>query len=409
MTKHVSRCTPCQIRHRKCDGGQVCQSCVTFGCSELCNGGRKSSGDPTTKRLKSKVIPREQDISQGFILDVKQKRSGSFKHTARPTPIPLTAIENGFLLRHFVESIAPWMDLFDEDSYFGRYVPQMAYSSEIVLSATTTYAAKRLARTRLYPYERAVQICDNCMHLIAACLMSEDEAVLAAVTILSGSELCESHGTEWSSHLDGLHALTTQYRLNGSCGGLRQRVFWIYAREDTLAALMTQSKVRLDPIYWSVSLNPLRDDEKGNASVYLLARAVNFLNDGLDKMVLEDLTEWRKFAFTPLVDSEKDGLKYVFYPTTIQASAMQMYHLANFLLKRDMIYHGHQIIGISNSGMKEEGRIQSVQPLYYVGLFVVDSLERRFVLEELTAIETQLGWGTRYRTDALLDSWGGKP
>lgn len=307
------------------------------------------------------------------------------------------------------------MDLFDERALFGRYVPQIAATSDIVLSAALTYAAKRLAKIGLYPYDKVVQICDESVRRIASSLMTGSDAVLAAITILSGSELFEAHGQEWSSHLGGLHALVTELRLNGSSGGLRQSAFWIYAREDTLAALMTNSRLKLDPLLWSVSpRRAQRDDEKGNESVYLLARVVNYLADEEKvphalPLLLSELDGWRQRAFWPLVNSEKDGLPWIYYLTTLQASAMQMFHLANFLLQNDADTHASQIIGISNAGMKDGGRVQSVQALYYVGLHVTDARERRFVLSELRAIEAELGWGTRYRTDSLIGFWHGEP
>ncbi|RMD42325.1 hypothetical protein DV735_g2771, partial [Chaetothyriales sp. CBS 134920] len=53
--------------------------------------------------------------------------------------------ETAMLLRHFVEMMAPWMDILDIDGYFSRIMPLKATDNVMLRSALAAVAAKRIA------------------------------------------------------------------------------------------------------------------------------------------------------------------------------------------------------------------------------------------------------------------------
>lgn len=54
--------------------------------------------------------------------------------------------EMAFLTRHFVESVGPWMDLFDHDKHFSHLVPLRALGDALLKNAIAAVAAKHLGR-----------------------------------------------------------------------------------------------------------------------------------------------------------------------------------------------------------------------------------------------------------------------
>ncbi|KAL9003706.1 MAG: hypothetical protein Q9188_003446, partial [Gyalolechia gomerana] len=56
--------------------------------------------------------------------------------------------KTAFFLRHFSEVTGPWMDLFDQTTFFGSYIPVKSISNPLLKNAACAYAAKQLARVR---------------------------------------------------------------------------------------------------------------------------------------------------------------------------------------------------------------------------------------------------------------------
>lgn len=56
--------------------------------------------------------------------------------------------EMAYLIRHFTESIGPWMDLFDNEQHFGHLVPLKALRDALLRNAIAAVAAKQLGRVK---------------------------------------------------------------------------------------------------------------------------------------------------------------------------------------------------------------------------------------------------------------------
>ena len=121
----------------------------------------------------------------------------------------------------------------------------------------------------------------------------------------------------------------------------------------------------------------------------------------------------------------------IYYNVPMRAATMQHFHFASILLllhqPRDMNTssnsmvtrlhdyrhiseqvdrHIREICGIALSRPPAAVRIHMLQPLYLAGLIVERQEERQLVVELLRDIETDLGWATQYRVDALRTEWG---
>ncbi|KAL9024659.1 MAG: hypothetical protein Q9196_006352 [Gyalolechia fulgens] len=84
--------------------------------------------------------------SERTLLDTLQgprvPRGSHFKASTETDP------KTAFFLRHFSEVTGPWMDLFDQTTFFGSYIPVKSISSPLLKNAACAYAAKQLARVR---------------------------------------------------------------------------------------------------------------------------------------------------------------------------------------------------------------------------------------------------------------------
>lgn len=75
------------------------------------------------------------------------------------------------------------------------------------------------------------------------------------------------------------------------------------------------------------------------------------------------------------------------------------------LIQREVLRHGKEICGISLAEPPDAVRIHSVQPLFVAGQSFYEREEQELVLELLSSIEIELGWGTKYQVQKLTDEW----
>lgn len=120
----------------------------------------------------------------------------------------------------------------------------------------------------------------------------------------------------------------------------------------------------------------------------------------------------------------------VWYSIPMCASTMQAYHMSQIQLLMNKPHestqgrttvsarmnsyqsvlaacqaHSREIVGISLSRSDEAVRIHSVQPLFTAGQCLSDPRERQVVMDLLRGIESDIGWATQYRTQALAEQW----
>nr|POE56694.1 hypothetical protein CFP56_33666 [Quercus suber] len=208
--------------------------------------------------------------------------------------------EMAYLIRHFTESIGPWMDLFDQERHFGHLVPLKALRDALLRNAVAAVAAKQLGLLKgrkpfvgtqaqkpaamevinvlevdwFYKaanyYDKAITFSRAYLSALSGSLGSPptptsqttvsgttSDDLLVAVSIFSLYESLDKLETGWLQHLTGLKSLLSAVGAshdNRSPGQLvslishgRQAAFWNFARADYQAAYANHRKTLLDP------------------------------------------------------------------------------------------------------------------------------------------------------------------
>lgn len=388
-------CNPCRLRHRKCDGGDVCQTCIMLGCSERCDGGRKEPGRPV--KAKAQILPNPGN-----------------EHI-RPVSIVFNDQEAD-LFHHWCKHIVPWHDLFDEDRHFARVVIAMARKSRLLMSAILAYATKKVYRTGPNDCEPSmVRYYNESISLLIPELAkgTDDDYLIVTAVVLCGLEMMDASCDNWQKHLSGASSLMNNIG-TVSLSSLRKAAFCIFVREDTLLSIIRKTPTHLDPRTWIIDTDLERDDTQANKMLRILALVSNSLADDsnwdVQQRLSVELDEFKN-GLTQKFDPIRvipGPIPKVLYTSSIQGSMYQMYHLAYILLTRQdqrAEHHALEIIGISNSGLDMSAQLHSVQPLFYAGLMVNDPTHKQFVLSSLEQIERDTGWATKYRRDALMSKW----
>ncbi|EME42874.1 hypothetical protein DOTSEDRAFT_72349 [Dothistroma septosporum NZE10] len=205
--------------------------------------------------------------------------------------------EMAYLIRHFTDSIGPWMDLFDKDKHFTHLVPLKAIRDALLRNAIAAVAAKQLGRVRgqkpfasqqvqrpsamesfddhevdwFYKaanyYDKAIAFSRQYLQAVSGGLsdapspnaqaslsMANSDDLLVAVSIFSLYESLDNVETGWMQHLVGLKSLLTavspsqqvQNQITPSLTVGRLASFWNFARADYQAAYIKHQKTLLD-------------------------------------------------------------------------------------------------------------------------------------------------------------------
>ncbi|EME81783.1 uncharacterized protein MYCFIDRAFT_138994 [Pseudocercospora fijiensis CIRAD86] len=205
--------------------------------------------------------------------------------------------EMAYLIRHFTESIGPWMDLFDRDKHFTHLVPLKALRDALLRNAIAAVAAKQLGRTKgtkpftyqqsqkpsamevledsnvdwFYKaanyYDKAIAFSRQYLQAVSgglsnppspdaqmAASMANSDDLIVAVSIFSLYESLDNFDTGWLQHLAGLKSLLKamspsqqmENQVSPSLTVGRLASFWNFARADYQAAYLNRQTTLLD-------------------------------------------------------------------------------------------------------------------------------------------------------------------
>ncbi|KXS94643.1 hypothetical protein AC578_2244 [Pseudocercospora eumusae] len=205
--------------------------------------------------------------------------------------------EMAYLIRHFTESIGPWMDLFDRDKHFTHLVPLKALRDALLRNAIAAVAAKQLGRTKgtkpftyqqsqkpsamevledsnvdwFYKaanyYDKAIAFSRQYLQAVSgglsnppspdpqmAASMANSDDLIVAVSIFSLYESLDNLDTGWLQHLAGLKSLLKamspsqqmENQVSPSLTVGRLASFWNFARADYQAAYLNRQTTLLD-------------------------------------------------------------------------------------------------------------------------------------------------------------------
>ncbi|KAK4570077.1 hypothetical protein LTR86_003047 [Recurvomyces mirabilis] len=206
--------------------------------------------------------------------------------------------EMAYLIRHFTETLAPWLDLFDNDNHFQHIVPLRALGDALLRNAIAAVAAKQLGRVNgvkpflglqcqrpatmeiigdavpidwFYKaanyYDKAIAFSRIYLDALSGSLsqpaspntqttlsVANSDDLLVAVSIFSLYESLDNREVGWSQHLGGLKSLLTAIRTNqqeqsqlqSQITSGRKASFWNFARGDYQAAYINRRTTYLD-------------------------------------------------------------------------------------------------------------------------------------------------------------------
>lgn len=145
----------------------------------------------------------------------------------------LTARREQELWSNYLDEITDWLDMFDNDNHFKTAIPTMAQTSGHLRLAVLALSSRQLERKDPdRPYVESLKLYSEAIQLINTDLPSMSTAVIASCVLLCVLEMMSSSPNEWARHLDGCAMLITAAGIHGAVGGMRQAIFWCFARME---------------------------------------------------------------------------------------------------------------------------------------------------------------------------------
>lgn len=138
-------------------------------------------------------------------------------------------------LKNYIDEVAPWLDMFDDQQTFGTKVLILAKTSASLMYAILAISARQMERQNRLPGDQSsLQLYQDAIRALTPQLQARDPNILAACVILCCLEMMSAAPKNWRKHLDGCAALFQSYGIHGFTTGIPQAVFWCYARMGML-------------------------------------------------------------------------------------------------------------------------------------------------------------------------------
>ncbi|KAG9235731.1 C6 zinc finger domain-containing protein [Amylocarpus encephaloides] len=369
----------------------------------------------------------------------------------------ITTEERVVWLKNYLDEVAPWLDMFDEEQHFQTKIPILAQSSVPLTYAMLAISARQIERGRkLNGDHDSLQLYQESIKSLTPQLLAQDPNIMAACVILCVLEMMSASPWNWRRHLDGCAALFSSHGITGNSGGIRQAVFWCYARMDLCAAIISagEESVVLPLEHWLpqgiVPCNVFQTnkvpDMWANYAVYLGGQVCHLIwlqcNDSIDTstptddeaflhkwhQLWSDLQAWLAERPPELLqlefreDTMKDNLfPFILYAAPCAISSNQLYHTSCLLLLDifppsvnpsqlgqigSKLWHARRICGISTTNAHHGCLNNAIQPLWVAGKVLSHPVEHKAVADLIRSIEAKTGWGGKWRIADLKEVWG---
>lgn len=313
-------------------------------------------------------------------------------HDNRPPPKGITAQREMVLWQNWLDEIVVWLDMFDHDCHFRNTFPQLARSSRALELSILALSSRQLERMDPdKPYTESLGLYQEAIQSIVENLQFMDTAVIGACVLLCVLEMMSSSPRDWAKHLDGCAMLIKAAGINGVSGGVRQAIFWCFARMDMWGGFLTDTNTKIPTGLWflpsgsmSAAVSRFKADftsfdQYANYAVFLCASVLNVVSND-DKQsystrwktlfdLLEDWYSNRPAGMKPLI-CRQEGAEWYPFPMILYAndpaiSGNQLYHAAALLLlqakpkdikirsHKSLFWHARQICGITASNSSQ--------------------------------------------------------
>ena len=364
------------------------------------------------------------------------------------------------LWRNYLDEIAVWLDMFDNERNFQFKIPILAKSADHLHYSILALSARQMERQDPYkPYTESLELYQEAIQLVVNELYTLDTAVIASCILLCVLEMMSSSPRAWGRHLNGCAMLLEAAGVNGAIGGVRQSLFWCFARMDVWGGFLEDTLTKIPTSRWFIPSGSMieavnhfkagfRGDSYANYAVFLCASVVNVISNKNGPSVgqtdvdsphkstysarwtalfelLEDWYNNRPEEMQPLMaypstsNEPREPFSVVLYGSSPAVNGNQLYHAAALLMLQDkprglrlsnptksILWHARQICGIAVSNSDHGAWINSLQPIWIAGKIMSHESEHRAILALLAKIERETGWATAWRAKDLRDFWG---
>jgi hypothetical protein len=361
------------------------------------------------------------------------------------------------LWQNYLDEIAPWLDMFDSERNFQTTVAIMAKSVDYLQFSILALSARQLERRNpSKTHTESLHLYQEAIKLIAVQLPSLNTEIIAACVLLCVLEMMSSSPRAWAKHLDGCAMLLEAAGVNGVVGGVRQAIFWCFARMDVWGGFLGDTITKIPTNRWFISTDSMSSaisqfkgksgsDNYANYAVFLCASVVNVVsNEGSPwprtaendyntfvsrwKALYEVLEGWyddRPEDMRPLInlappeEEMNSPFNMILFSTPAGVNGNQLYHASMLLLLQDKpkeiripkshkstIWHARQLCGIAVSNDNHGALINALQPLWIAGKLMSHRSEHMAILAALERLEKQTGWATSWRAEDLKEFWG---
>ncbi|KAA8650851.1 uncharacterized protein ATNIH1004_003540 [Aspergillus tanneri] len=380
--------------------------------------------------------------------------TGITSPTSPSTPRSTTAISlsfrEAFLLRLFIQKIAPWTDICDLRSHFSAEVPRRALQVPMVLKSVLALSARLDAILSDTSDWEATEYHGQCLELLIDTLAKPedtyDDNLLITVVILRIYEEFEWENGE-NCHFLGSNRLLNTMTKSASSGGLAEAVSWQFLRQAIFASIVQCQPMQLDLGNYERSAVFQRKDDAAyaNVIVFFCARIIQLYSCGPGCLVDEDewhilsesVEEWyrtRPTSWQPLqykAASPEDNRPFpeLWMMSAPAAVGLQYYHTCCILLtsadrhwgtvsnydlarlrrveENTIASHIIQVIGLSISNETvENAYFMACHLLVRYGYCLRHPVVQRGTLEFLKRVEKVIGWRTANAVRELKKQWG---
>ncbi|CAD0115544.1 unnamed protein product, partial [Aureobasidium uvarum] len=267
---------------------------------------------------------------------------------------PILSAHEARLMQHFIEHLAPSIDVVCSSQIFGRLVPRMAFLSPILLTSIFAVSSKHISKTiEMTDPTAETYFQETLDHLIP--VLNEPDAlvedyILAAVVILRVMEEMDISlsGYDQQSHLPAIHALISAQERIATRGGLRHAAWWVGFRQEMVVAFINQRPIVpvLEHCNLDRSFSTADDCTWTNRIIVHCADVINhcFQNGSLDQTTYQALRDYgeawmahKPRTFSPIFQCQPSGLRgnlftKTWYTSDTIAKGIQHYHLSKILL-----------------------------------------------------------------------------
>lgn len=311
---------------------------------------RNSTGHDGSPPMHYDAIPdpTPEEMDEGFT-----EVSKTLSKIYLDSPVWPLRHDEAFLMRHFVEHVAPSFDLCDKDRHFTQIVPQRAAICPTLLHAVLAASACHRVRTADFgnhlDYTHYHQKClDHLIPMLGNTAAIMDENLLAATVILRYLEEIEVPicGTDSQNHLLGTHVFISAQEASTIHGGLREAAYWVALRQEVYVAFVSQRTISpvLHRPHVDEFFTPADDFTWANRIIVHCANVIRFcFGDGERSIpqynrLYEYGQQWMVFkpsVFLPIFYKEAgDGKVFpeIWLLGDYSVCALQHWHLAQILL-----------------------------------------------------------------------------